>query len=167
MEKRLSIFLGLLIGAMWMGEVLLGNLGGTSVFGHLRDVHPRVFVLAPAFAAVVVTLFGGMQAAYKLNSIRAALRVCVWSGLLSGAIVLVTVMATTVIFHDAMMNDPGNSHEFARSAHRQPTQAELSRFLYDDAIGGGVNHLWIGPLLGVTVGGVGAIFGKLQRRSEA
>jgi hypothetical protein len=168
MEKRLSILFGLLIGAMWIGEVLLGNLGGTSVFGYLRDVHPRVFALAPAFAlaAVIVTLFGGMLAAYQLNSIPAALRVGVWSGLLSGGIALLTLLAVTFLFHNAMMGDPANIHEFARSAHHLPAQAELSRFLYIDALGGGLNHLWIGPLLGVTVGAVGAVFGKWQRHSE-
>jgi hypothetical protein len=169
MEKRLSILFGLLIGTMWMGEVLLGNLGGTSVFGCLRDVHPRVFVLAPAFAlaAVAAMLFGGMLAAYRLNSIPAALRVSVWSGLLSGCMVLLAVMAITLLFHDAMMGDSSNIHEFGRGAHHLPTHAELSSFLYADALGGGLNHLWIGPLLGVTVGAAGAIFGKWQRQSEA
>jgi hypothetical protein len=38
--------------------------------------------------------------------------------------------------------------------------AELSHFLYFDALAGGVNHLWIGPLLGVTVGALGAVAGR-------
>jgi hypothetical protein len=50
MERKLSTILGLLIGGMWMGEILLGNLGGTSVFGNLRDVHPRVYAMAGWFA---------------------------------------------------------------------------------------------------------------------
>ena len=151
-----------------MGEVLLGNLGGTSVFGYLRDAHPRVYALAPVFAlaAVGVTLFGGMVASYQTNSIPAALRVGVWSGLISGAITLVTILAITFLFHRAMMGDPANMREFMRGAHHVPSAAELSSFLYMDALGGGLNHLWIGPLLGVTVGAAGAIFGKLQRQSE-
>jgi hypothetical protein len=159
MERRLSLLFGLLIGGMWIGEVLLGNL---------RDAHPRIYALAPVFAlaAVGVTLFGGMVAAYRANSIPAALRVGVWSGLLSGAITLGTIFAITLLFHNAMMGDPANLREFARSAHRLPSTAELSRFLYTDALGGGLNHLWIGPFLGITVGAVGALFDKWQRQSE-
>jgi hypothetical protein len=104
---------GILIGGMWMGEVLLGNPGGTSVLGNLRDLHPRVYAMAPRFAL-----------------------------------------------------GPSNIHEFARSAHRAPTEAELSNFLYWDALGGGLNHIWIGPVLGITVGGIGAIIGKLARNGQ-
>jgi len=168
MEKRLSLLFGLLIGAMWIGEVLLGNLGGTAVLGNLRDAHPRIYALAPVFAlaAVGITLFGGMVASYQTNSIPAALRVGVWSGLLSGTITLGTILAITLLFHSTMMGDPANLREFARGAHRLPSTAELSRFFYTDALGGGLNHLWIGPFLGVTVGAVGALFGKWQRQSE-
>jgi hypothetical protein len=163
MEKELSTIFGLLIGGMWMGEILLGNLGGTSVFGNLRDVHPRVYAMAAWFAlgAVVVTWIGGLVAAYRTGRISAALRVGVWSGLLSGGIVFVTGMSMVILFHGALMKDPSNIHEFARAAHRAPTEAELSKFLYWDALGGALNHLWIGPLLGLTIGGIGAIVGKL------
>jgi hypothetical protein len=168
MEKRLSIVFGLLIGGMWMGEILLGNLGGTSVFGNLRDAHPRVYATAGWFAlgAVVVAGIGGLVAAYRTGRIALALRVGVWSGLLSGAIVFVTLMSVVILFHDALMKDPSNIHEFARTAHRAPTEAELSDFLYRDALGGALNHLWIGPLLGLTVGGIGAVFGKWQHDEE-
>jgi hypothetical protein len=43
MEKKLSIVFGLPIGAMWMGEILLGNLGGTPVLviGPLMNADAR------------------------------------------------------------------------------------------------------------------------------
>jgi hypothetical protein len=87
MEKKLSIIFGILIGAMWMGEILLGNLGGTPVFGNLRAAHPDVYGMAVwfALAAVGVTGFCGLVGAYRTGRISAALRVGVWSGLLSGA----------------------------------------------------------------------------------
>ncbi|SPE33890.1 hypothetical protein SBA3_2070003 [Candidatus Sulfopaludibacter sp. SbA3] len=47
MEKRLSILFGLLIGGMWMGEVLLGNLGGTSVLG-ISAPHTRASMPWPS-----------------------------------------------------------------------------------------------------------------------
>ncbi len=169
MEKKLSTIFGLLIGGMWMGEILLGNLGGTSVLGNVRDVHPRVYALAGWFAlgAVVVTGIAGLVAAYLTGRISTALRVGVWSGILSGGIVFVTGMIVVILFHAALMKDPSNIREFARTAHRPPTEPELSTFLYWDALGGALNHLWIGPLLGLTVGGIGAILGKLAHNSAA
>jgi hypothetical protein len=168
MEKRLSITFGLLIGAMWAGQILIGNLGGTTVFGHLRDMHPRVYALGGWCAAGAVVLAGlaGLVAAYWTGRIPVALRVGVWSGLLSGGIVFVTLMSVVILFHGAMMGDPSNIHEFARTAHRVPAETELSSFLYRDALGGALNHLWIGPLLGLTVGGIGSIFGKWQHDAE-
>lgn len=164
-ERKLSILFGLVIGGMWMGEILLGNLGATPVFGNLRDVHPRVYALAAWFAlgAVGVTGIGGLIAAYQTGRISSALRVGIWSGLLSGGIVFVIGMSLVILFHGALMQDPSNIREFARTARRAPTEAELSSFLYWDALGGALNHLWIGPLLGLTVGGIGAIIGKLAQ----
>jgi hypothetical protein len=167
--RSLSWIFGFLIGGMWIGEVLLGNLGGTSVLGNLRDLHANIYAMAPLFAlgALGVTAVGGAVAAYRTGSIGAALRVGVWSGVISGAITALTAMIIAVLFHHAMMMDPSNVHEFARSAHRPPSEAELSAFLYWDALGGGINHLWIGPLLGVTIGGGGAVIGKLTRQISA
>jgi hypothetical protein len=168
MEKKLSTVFGQLIGAMWMAEILVGNLGGTPVLGNLSVTHPRIYALAPKFAlaAVLVTLLAGLVAANRTGSIAAALRVGVGSGLISGGIVFLTCGLMLLPFRGAMMQDPSYVHEFARSAHRVPTETELSAFLFWDDLGAMVNHLWIGPLLGITVGGVGALCGKWQSLAE-
>jgi hypothetical protein len=44
-------------------------------------------------------------------------------------------MGMVTLFHSALMQDPSNIHEFARTAHRAPTEAELSSFLYWDMLG--------------------------------
>jgi hypothetical protein len=92
--RTMSWTFGVLIGGMWMGEVLLGNLGGTSVLGNLRDFHPRVHAMAPRFAlgAVGLTALAGLVAAYRTGSIGAALRVGVWSRVISGAITFATLV---------------------------------------------------------------------------
>jgi hypothetical protein len=51
-----------------MGEILLGDLGGTSIFGNLRDVHPRIYALAVWF------WLGGVVAAWRTACLRARLR---------------------------------------------------------------------------------------------
>jgi hypothetical protein len=80
--------------------------------------------------------------------------------------VFVTLISVVILFHGALMKDPSNIQEFARAAHRAPTEAELSNFLYRDALAGALNHLWIGPLLGRTAGGIGAVFGKWQHDEQ-
>jgi len=167
--KTLSWRFGCLIGAMWMGLMLLGNLGGTSVLGHVRELHPGIYALNRLFwtGAVGFILLAGIVASYKFGSIAAALKVGVLAGLISGAIVFVTLMSITFLFHGAMMLDPANVHEFSLGAHRAPTQAELSKFLYADALGGALNMMWICPLLGIILGGLGAIAGKSMRLSDA
>jgi hypothetical protein len=168
MERRLSLMFGVLIGAMWMGEVLLGNLAGTSVFRNAGDTHPGLYSLARLFAssAVGVTALCGFMVAYRTRSIVAALRVGLWSGLISGAIAFVTIASTVLLFHDALMEDPSNVREFALGAHRAASDDELSRFIYWDGFAGGANHIWLGPLLGITAGGIGAVLGKPLRRSD-
>ena len=88
--------------AMWIGEVLVGNPGGTSVFGNLRDFHPRIYALAPvlAWSAVGVTAIGGVVAAYRTSSIAAAFRVGLWSGVISEGITFVTILSILILFHD-------------------------------------------------------------------
>jgi hypothetical protein len=163
--RDMSWLFGLLIGAMWIGEILLGNLSGTPVFGNLGQGHPEVYRVAAWFAvaAVGMTAAGGFVASHRTGSVGAALRVGVWSGLISGVMVLLTAIALVLLFHDAMMRDPSNIHEFARSAHRPPTEAELSSFVFWDSLAGGVNHVWIGPLVGMTAGGIGGLLGKPVR----
>jgi hypothetical protein len=166
--KTLSWRLGCLIGAMWMSLMLLGNPGGTSVLGHIRELHPSIYALNRLFwvGALGSILLAGIIALYRIGSIQGALKVGVFAGLISGAIVFATLLGMTLLFHNAMMLDPSNMHEFALNAHRAPTEAELSRFLYTDALGGALNMMWICPLLGITLGGLGAVAGKLMRLSD-
>lgn len=151
-----------------MGLMLLGNPGGTSVFGYVRELHPSIYALNRLFWAGALggILPAGIIASYRIGSIRAALRVGVFAGLISGAIVFVTLMGMRFLFHNAMMLDRSNIREFALNAHRGPTQAEPSKFLYTDALGGALNMMWICPLLGITLGGLGAVAGKLMRLSD-
>jgi hypothetical protein len=61
----------------------------------------------------------------------------------------------TAIFFDALRQSPSDLAEFVRSGGQT-----LSHFLYLDALVGGLNHLWIGPALGIILGSAGAAAGK-------
>jgi hypothetical protein len=126
MTRNPNLIPGLLIGAMWMGEIIFGNLGDTAVLGNIRTFDFKTY-------RVIGSLFIG------------------------GAIAFTTIMAITVLFRDALLLAPSNVKEFAGNAHA----------MFRDALGAGVNHLWIGPLSGVTLGGIGSAFGKWLRHCGA
>jgi hypothetical protein len=84
-----------------------------------------------------------------------SLRVAIWSGLISGAITLATLIGMTAGFFDASRQSPSDLAEFARSGDQS-----LPHFLYVNALAGGLNHLWIGAALGVILGSIGATAGK-------
>jgi hypothetical protein len=156
MQRRLILIFGVLIGLMWMGEVVFGNLGDTVILGNVRTFHFHAYrVIGWSFisGALALTVIAGLVGAYRIGGIRAGLSVGVWSGLMSGAITLVTILVVTVLFRDSLLMAPSNIAEFAGSAPR----------MYSDALGAGVNHLWIGPLLGLTLGWVGAVVGNRLR----
>lgn len=148
-----------------MGYVLCADLGGTSVFGNLNHFYASVYALVPWFAAVAIALtaMAGLVAAYWTGSIGAAIRVALFSAVISGAVTIVTVISVNILFHEAMMRDQLNIHEFVRTMHRVPTRAELSDFILGDALGGAVNQLWLAPSLGLVLGGFGALVGMMLR----
>jgi len=153
MTRRLNLIFGLLIGVMWMGEVIFGNLGDTTVLGNVRTFHFNTYrIVGWAFigGALALTAVAGFLGAYRSGRAREGVLVGTWSGLISGAITLATIMAITVLFRDSLLLAPSNVKEFAGSAQA----------MFWDAFGAGVNHMWIGPLIGVTIGGVGAAAGK-------
>jgi hypothetical protein len=156
MQRRLILIFGVLIGLMWMGEVVVGNLGDTVILGNVRTFHFHAYrVIGWSFVsgALALTVIAGLVGAYRIGGIQAGLSVGVWSGLMSGAITLVTILVVTVLFRNSLLMAPSNIAEFAGSAPR----------MYSDALVAGVNHLWIGPLLGLTLGWVGAIVGSWRR----
>jgi hypothetical protein len=154
---------------MWMGEVAFGNLGDTAILGNFRTFHFHAYRLVGwsfISGALVLTVFAGLIGAYRTGDIQKGLSVGVWSGLISGAITFATITLVTGVFHDSLLLAPSNVAEFARSGRSSPSNpAAFAQQLYSDAFIAGFNHMWIGPFLGVTLGGAGAAIGKLLHTS--
>jgi hypothetical protein len=158
MIRRLSLVFGLVIGMMWMAEILFGNLGDTSILGNLRTFHFHAYRIVGwsfIWGALVFTALSGFYTAYRTGNAGAAIRVAVWSGLISGAIALVTLVGMTAIFLNALSHSPSDLAEFATSGDQS-----FSHYIFFEALAGGLNHLWIGPMLGVILGSLGAAAGR-------
>ncbi len=145
---------GLLVALFW----ILAGAGGAFGVGAVLVVFGSVILL--------LMLLTGMTVGERTGSIRSALRVAIHSGLLSGVICSVGFWAFTAVFLNVMTRDPAHVRDFVRHVGHLPSQAELSRFLYRDALGGALNMLWISPMLTILFGAAGAIFGKAMRRND-
>jgi hypothetical protein len=99
----------------------------------------------------------------RTRSFVAALKVGALSGLIGSSILFVTGMGMTVAFHDAVMKDPGNVHEYRLSTPTPPpTEEQLSDFIYSDALEGSVIMMFEGPLAGTILGAIGGGAGMLM-----
>jgi hypothetical protein len=145
---------GLLMGMFWI------VLGAGGDFG----AGAAVVVFGPVI--LLVMLMTGMTVGERTGSIRSALPVALYSGLLSGVICFIGFLACTAVFLNVMMHVPANVRDFVRHTGHLPSRAAFSKFLYLDALGGALNMLWISPLLTILFGAVGAVFGKAVRRND-
>ena len=142
-----------------MGEILFGNLGDTPLLAAFRISHLHAYgimIWGYVYGAVALTALAGLVAAYQIGDFGKAVFASVCSGLVSGLIVLVGLMAMEVVFHNALRQSPSVLAEFATSG-----DSNLDLFMYWDALVGGIAHVLIGPALGITVGAVGAAVGML------
>jgi len=101
------------------------------------------------------------MASFRTRSFIAALKVGALSGLIGCSILFVTGMGMTIAFHDAMMKDPGNVHEYELSSPTPPTEEQLSDFIYSDALEGSIIMMFEGPLAGTILGAIGGGGGML------
>jgi hypothetical protein len=78
-----------------------------------------------------------------------------WNGMISGLITFVALMFIRFAFPHAALLDPENVRALtARGV------TDIYAVSVGDSLVGAINHLWIGSLIGVMCGGIGAAFGK-------
>src|ERR1700730_15917393 len=175
MVRTLSWAFGVLLGVMVTIGYATGNLFGTPIFAHLRELHPYFFGLPWSIwfikGGIASLMLAGVVTACRTRSFVAALKVGALSGLIGSSILLITGIGMTITFHDAMMKDPGNVHEYELSAPTPPTEQQLSDFIYSDAEEGLFIMLFEGPLAGAILAAIGGGGGMLillacQKRSR-
>ena len=143
-----------------------GILFGTPMFAGLREHYPHFFALPWGhwffvWGGPIVLALAGAVTAIRTRKFAAAVQVGALSGLIGGSILFVTGMGMTVAFHDALMKDPAAVHEYELSLPAPPTPAQLSSFVYRDALGGVLMMMWITPLAGMILGSIGGSAGIL------
>jgi len=143
-----------------------GSLFGTPLFAHLRELYPHFFGLPWghwffAQGGPIILALAGAATACRTRRFAAAVQVGALSGLIGSSILFVTGMGITVAFHEAIMQNPVEVHEYELSMPTPHTAAELSSFVYVDALGGVLMMMWIIPLEGMILGAIGGGGGML------
>jgi len=157
---------GILLGVVATIGYAAGSLFGTPIFAQLRELYPHFFGLPWGhwffvWGGPIVLALAGTVTACRTRSFAAAVQVGALSGLIGSSILFITGMGITVAFHDAIMKDPAAVHEYELSMPTPPTPAQVSSFVYWDALGGVLMLMWITPLAGTILGAIGGGGGML------
>lgn len=153
---RLGGVFGLLIGGLWIVEVLTGNLIA------IDSTPSHVIYRVSTVGAFLLPLVAGGVGAARTGRVRTGLVVGCWSGLLSGLITFLTLMAVTYAFMGWLAHDPQNLHDYPHSGERT-----LATFIVGDSLFGASAHLaLIGAAWGSALGGLGGALVVWRRRSS-
>lgn len=151
--ERVSIGLGLLIGVMWVVEIVVGNLNGTLFT--LNSTVTLTLYFGSILSVLVLSIFAGVRGAQIGNRIRDGILLGLESGMLSALVAFSAGVGMTFLFIQALQQDPQTLREFARSG-----ASDIVTFVIQDFIFAFTNHLLIGIILGLGLGAVGAIIGR-------
>jgi hypothetical protein len=140
---------GFLIAGFWFLEIVAGNL--------LDPTYTvvRILYFGSSLVAFSLPLFAGIFGALHSGMIRTGILIGVWSGIVSGLLTFLSLMAVTVVFLNQMLQDPQNILQFQGSG-----ASDLVTFVMGDSLAGATGHLVIGLLLAPGFAAIGAVFGK-------
>lgn len=114
---------GLLISAFWLVEILAGNLANG------RNVLVRIIYFGASALAFMPPLIAGVWGARKSRHIRTGGLIGLWSGLASGLITFIALMAVTYLFLNTLLQDPQNRLQFQTSG-----APDLTTFVIGDSL---------------------------------
>ena len=147
---RLSIRFGLLIGALWLVEMLAANIIAVGTPAN------HVVYEAATLVAFFLPLVAGGLAAYRLRRVSGGIVVGFWSGLTSGLIAYLFLMTITYAFMGVIQHDPQTLREYAQSGERT-----LATYIVGDFLFASCAHLLvIGVVYGTALASVGALIGR-------
>jgi hypothetical protein len=109
-----------------------------------------------SLVAFTLPLIAGAYEAKRTGNIRTGGLVGLWSGLISGLITFLSLMAITYLFLGTMLQDSENSLQFQESG-----APNLVTFVIGDSLAGAIGHLVIGLVLGAGLGILGGMIGKV------
>lgn len=146
---------GLLLGALWMAEMAVGNLA------YPLGAWTAVPYFALIASVVTANVLAGALAARRYRGIVPGALVGAWSGLVSGLIGLATMQTLILAAMPVLRRDPQNVAEFRGAG-------DFSAAIAGDYLAGGINHLvLVGLLAGTALATLGAALGVAARQRKS
>jgi hypothetical protein len=140
--------LGLVLGVCWLVELWAGNLADPAANRLILLVY-RGSVLAVPLLTVVTASYVSKQS----GLIGTGTWVGLWSGIISA---LITFEGLVLIgYSGVLLHDP---QTIQQAAHHGV--ADVMSFSIADSFAAAINHLWIGPLIGLVCGTLGGLVGQ-------
>jgi hypothetical protein len=141
--------LGLMLAALWTVEIIAGNILDTQL------IWVRVIYYGAILCVPVLTLAAAAWAAARTGSIISGIMMGLWSGLVSGLIVALAILLLNFVPLSAQNISPGDL-----AAFRQSGLPDLATYEAGENLVAAINHLWIGPVIGILFGILGGLVGS-------
>ena len=124
-------------------------------FSRSDKQRPDLIGLSGATLAVpVLTVIVSLLASRQTGLRQTGIWVGVWSGLISGLITYTGLML--IGYSGRLANDPQTIQQAAKNG-----VSDITAFSVADSLVAAINHLWIGPLLGLVCGVIGSLIGTM------
>ena len=135
---------GIAVAGFWILEIVAGNVLGN---------HPytQAIYMAALLGVVVSSACAGWVASSRSGRFTDGVTAGLWSGVTSGWVPLVSLLLIAVLLPGTVGADPQN---IAQASHAGASN--VLEFAIGDDLVAGINHLWLGPLLGLILGPIGA-----------
>jgi hypothetical protein len=137
---------GIMTAGFWLIEIVAGNLFDP------RHSAVQIIYFGSSVTAFALPFFAGIWGAKRSGTIRAGTLVGLWSGIVSGLLTFLSLMAVTYLFINNMLKDPQNILQFQGSG-----APDLVTFVIGDSLAGATGHLVIGLILGPALGAIGGV----------
>ncbi len=153
---RAGIGWGILVGMLWIVEVVAGNVLDT------RQPGVQVLYYGAEGAAYGLPLVAGIWAARHTGQGTTGAQIGFWSGLVSGLITFLALMLVIYIglaLHLSTLIDPNELQSLPKAG-----VPDAATYVVGDGLAGATSHLLlIGPGLGTLAGAIGGFIGVQLR----
>jgi hypothetical protein len=152
-----AIILGIFLGLLWVVEIGINNL--------IAPPLPARDIIDDSFWAVIgisILVAAGVWA-YRSDRVWTGIVAGVWSGSVSGLFACGVALGMIVLGMNFITQDPLNVAEWAARGPDNTAPTMAAYFAFETLAGAFLHLTVLGPIMGVLLGGVGGIAGKVAK----
>jgi hypothetical protein len=144
-----GLLFGIVIGGLWVVELLTGNIGNMS------SIWISLLYRGSILMVFLASIGAGLVGTLRKGELSDGIKVGLLAGMLSSLITFTSGLSIAYSFMGHLDQDPQTLQEFTRSGAQN-----LPAFIVKDMLGAMTSHLWIGIILGLLCGLAGGLIAK-------